>query len=102
METMTPHSVTLITPRWARDGGVAAHVQATAQLLAREGVEVTVLAESIESQERIDRVTLYHREQLCNWRAPANVRLGEMPCDRPAIAHLHQIDETDIVAALQE
>jgi glycosyltransferase involved in cell wall biosynthesis len=99
--TMKPLSVLLITPQWARDGGVGAHVQASAQVLAREGIDVSVLVERVESDERIEGVALYQREQLCDARCSPEERLGEVLSDQPAIAHLHQIDDPDIVAALQ-
>src|ERR1700724_1176888 len=41
--SVTLSSALLVTPRWVRDGGVGAHVQASAALLAREGLEIHVL-----------------------------------------------------------
>ena len=71
---MKPRSVLLITPQWARDGGVGAHVQASARVLAREGIDVTVLVERVASDERFEGVALYQREQLCDTRCAPEAR----------------------------
>src|ERR1051326_3312952 len=60
-----PLSVLLFTPRWARDGGVGAHVEASAAALAQAGHEVTIVAARIESSTRIPGVTLTRNPKLC-------------------------------------
>lgn len=96
-----PRSVLLVTPRWARDGGVGAHLQASAALLARNGLRVLVLAAKIESAEHVEGVTLYHQPELCNRRASIDARLGEALTSGPEVVHLHQVDDPEIARALQ-
>ena len=63
-ERARPRSVLMLTPRWARDGGVGAHVQRSAELLARAGTRVTVLVARIESDEAIDDVAVVENRRL--------------------------------------
>ena len=95
-------SVTFVTPRWARDGGVGAHVIASAAALARERVDVTVLAARIEADARIEGVTLHERSGLFRRDVPVATRLGELPDSPLGVSHLHQIDDPEIVAAMRE
>jgi len=69
-------SVLLVTPRWTRDGGVAAHVISSATALARHGVDVSVLAARIDSTEPVQGVTLFHSPELFNERASDATRLS--------------------------
>jgi glycosyltransferase involved in cell wall biosynthesis len=101
-DELTPRSALLVTPRWARDGGVGAHVQASAALLARHGVRVLVLAAKIESAEDVEGVTLYHRPELCNRRASIEARLGDAVTSGPEVVHLHQVDDPEMAQALQK
>jgi len=94
-------SVLLVTPRWTRDGGVAAHVISSATALARSGVDVSVLAARIDSTEPVQGVTLFHSPELFNERASDAMRFGEAMSSRPTIVHLHQFDDPDAVAAMQ-
>ena len=59
-----PSSVLFLTPRWARDGGVGAHVQASAALLAERGARVSVLVARVESDDRPAGVTLHENASL--------------------------------------
>ncbi|MHB8533699.1 MAG: hypothetical protein ACYDC2_13350, partial [Solirubrobacteraceae bacterium] len=43
-------AILLVTPRWTRDGGIAAHVQESAAALAAAGAEVHVLAAETSDQ----------------------------------------------------
>jgi glycosyltransferase involved in cell wall biosynthesis len=92
--------VLLVTPRWARDGGVGAHTLESARALASAGSEVIVLAARIES-EPVPGVTLYERRELPRREAPIEARLGDALAWSLAVAHLHQIDDPEIVDALR-
>jgi glycosyltransferase involved in cell wall biosynthesis len=94
-------SVLLITPRWARDGGVGAHVEASAAVLARDGHEVNVLVARNESSERIDGVTVHQRPDLCKPQASLEARLGDILSCSPSVVNLHQVDTPEIVDAIQ-
>lgn len=99
--SLKPSSVLLVTPRWARDGGVGAHVVASAALLARNGTRVAVLTARIEADEDISGVTLYRRPELSNPDAPVAQRLGEALSFEPDVIHLHQVDDPEIARALR-
>jgi glycosyltransferase involved in cell wall biosynthesis len=96
-----PSSVLLITPRWARDGGVGAHVEASAAVLARDGHEVNVLVARDESSERVDGVTVHQHPDLCKPNASLEARLGDILSCSPSVVHLHQVDTPEIVDAIQ-
>jgi glycosyltransferase involved in cell wall biosynthesis len=98
---LAPKSVLLITPRWARDGGVGAHVAASAALLARAGHEVNVLVARDESSDSIDGVTVHQRSELCKPHASLEARLGDILSCSPSVVHLHQVDTPEIVDAIQ-
>ena len=65
----------------------------------RECAEVLVVAARIESDTRIPGVTLSHRPELLKSELPMQARLGEAPSWGPDVAHLHQVDEPDVVLA---
>jgi glycosyltransferase involved in cell wall biosynthesis len=89
--------VLLATPRWVRDGGVGAHVQASAAALARDGLEVLVLAALVEPGGQIPGVNLFESPELFSKRASMTARLGEVMSRRPSVIHLHQIGDPEIV-----
>jgi glycosyltransferase involved in cell wall biosynthesis len=92
---MTPSSALFLTPRWIRNGGVGAHIQSSAALLARHGLDVRVLAARVEPGEQMPGVTVEHRPQLLDARASMRTRLGETaPAD---VIHLHQLDDPKLV-----
>jgi len=95
-------SVLLVTPRWARDGGVGAHVEASAAALAAAGTQVSILAARIESSEPLDGVTVYCSPELFNANAPMDVRFGEALSARPAVIHLNQLDDPEVVSYLRQ
>src|SRR5256885_2730812 len=95
--SVTPSSVLLITPRWARDGGVGAHVEASAALIAASGIRVSVLAARIESAQRIPGVTIYQRSDLFRGHVTAEVKLEEALSAQPELIHIHQVDDPEIV-----
>jgi glycosyltransferase involved in cell wall biosynthesis len=99
--SLTPRSVLLGVPRWTRDGGVSAHVQTSAAALARQGLDVRVLAARIESSEEIPGVTLYRCPELFNADAPMANRIGHALAFGPDVIHLHQVDLPDVVTAMR-
>jgi glycosyltransferase involved in cell wall biosynthesis len=94
--------VLFLTPRWARDGGVGAHVVASAAALAQRGVEVLVLVAKIDSTERVDGVSVRALPELLDPATPAKDRLGSGLAGAPDLAHLHQVDDPELVRALGE
>ncbi len=94
-------SVLLVTPRWTRDGGVAAHVIASAAALARGGVEVSVLAARIDASESVAGVSLLHSPRLFDRQASFATRLGEAMSRKPSVVHLHQFEDPVAVATLR-
>lgn len=97
----TLSSVLLVTPRWVRDGGVGAHVQASAALLARQGSDVHVLAAQVEPGEPTDGLTIHQNPDLFNAAATLEERLGDALSLEPAVTHLHQVDDGGIVEFIQ-
>ncbi len=98
----TPTSVLLGTPLWGRNGGVAAHVTATAALLAEHGMRVSVMASRIDRGERTPGIELHHCPQLFHQDAPSATRLAGALESAPDVIHLHQLDDPGLVAALRE
>lgn len=96
-----PGSVLLVTPRWVRDGGVGAHLEASATALAKHGKRVMVLAARIESQERPHGVKVIHSPQLYKPEASMQLRFGEALASEPELVHLNQLDDPDVVGYLQ-
>ncbi len=96
-----PSSVLIGTPLWGRNGGVAAHVQASAQLLAGQGLRVTVLAARVDPGEHVPGVTVCRSPELFNTRASMDTRLGDAVSSSPDVIHLHQLDDPEIVEALR-
>jgi glycosyltransferase involved in cell wall biosynthesis len=98
---MKPQSVLLVTPRWARNGGVAAHVQASAGELARRGMRVAVLAARVESENAIAGVKVFAGPALFDTAASTAARLGEALSFAPEVIHLHQVDDPALVGQLR-
>lgn len=92
----------LITPRWTRDGGVGAHVKASAAALARSGVEVSVVASHVDPGEVAPGVTLHPSPELFDAQAPLERRLGGALERTPEVIHLHQVDRPDLAGPLRE
>jgi glycosyltransferase involved in cell wall biosynthesis len=95
-----PRRALFLTPRWARDGGVGAHVVASAAALAQRGVEVLVMVAKIDSDERIAGVGVCAWPQLLDREISAQTRLEPGLAWRPDVAHLHQVDDPELVRAL--
>jgi len=92
--------VLIVTPRWTRDGGVAAHAQASAVALAEHGAEVFALAASVHDGPSgipaIASAGLFDSGAPMAERLAAAIELG------PAVIHLHQVDDPEILGALRE
>jgi glycosyltransferase involved in cell wall biosynthesis len=96
-----PSSVLLVTQFWGRDGGVAAHVKASAALLARNGVHVQVLAAGVEPHRQTPGVAVHHRPELFTANAPMGTRLGEAITPDPEVIHFHRRADAAIVDRLR-
>ena len=96
-----PSSVLLVTPRWARDGGVGAHIQRSAAALAAAGIEVSVLVARIESDAAPEGVRLLVSPRLFRDEAPLQERFGEALDGAPEVVHLNQLDSRAVVAHLR-
>jgi glycosyltransferase involved in cell wall biosynthesis len=96
----TPRRVLFLTPRWARDGGVGAHVVASAAALAQRGVEVLVLVAKVDSDERIPGVGVLAWPKLLDRATAARTRLEPALGWSADVAHLHQVDDPQLVRAL--
>jgi glycosyltransferase involved in cell wall biosynthesis len=94
-------SVLLGVPRWTRDGGISAHVQSSAAVLAGHGLDVRVLTARIESSMEIPGVTVYRCPDLFHAGVPMSERLGEASSFAPDAIHLHQVDLPDVVRSLR-
>jgi glycosyltransferase involved in cell wall biosynthesis len=101
MVAWAPMSVLLLTPSWTRDGGVGAHVIASAGALAAHGLDVHVLAARIDARETIPGVTLHHAPVLFDRDLPARERVGAPPPDGVSVVHMHQFDDPPVTAYLQ-
>jgi glycosyltransferase involved in cell wall biosynthesis len=97
---VNPSSALLVTPRWARDGGVATHVMASAEALAGHGVDVAVLSARIEAPPA-PGVRLLHSPELFNADVPAEVRVGDALGEAPDVVHLQQVDDPEILDVLR-
>lgn len=100
--TEVVESVLLVTPLWGRAGGVATHVKASATALAGRGIDVQVLTARVHSSEDVPGVTLHHQPQLLDRRIPLQARLGECMSARPAVIHIHQLDDLEMVKLMRE
>jgi glycosyltransferase involved in cell wall biosynthesis len=74
---------------------------ASATALVERGAAVHVLAARIES-EPIRGVTLHHAPDLFKQGISPERRLGEAGSLSPSIIHLHQFDDPDVLAVLQQ
>lgn len=98
----------MVTQLWGRDGGVAAHVRASARLLAQRGLRVQVLAAGVEAEDETPGVegeapgvVVHRRPQLFDAHAPIETRLGEAISMRPTVIHVHRKTDPAIVDALR-
>jgi glycosyltransferase involved in cell wall biosynthesis len=101
MVAWAPMSVLLVTPSWTRDGGVGAHVIASAGALAAHGLQVHVLAARIDPSESFPGVTLHHAVGLFDRDLPPRARVGETLPDGVSVVHMHQFDDPLVTDYLQ-
>ncbi|HYB23131.1 MAG TPA: hypothetical protein VED41_04995, partial [Solirubrobacteraceae bacterium] len=94
-----PGSVLLVTPRWTRDGGVATHAMASAEVLAGHGLQVHVLAARVQAEPTAG-VTVHHSPDLFNGDISPERRVGDAIAAGPEVVHLHQFYDPDILALL--
>jgi glycosyltransferase involved in cell wall biosynthesis len=94
-------SVLLVTARWTRDGGVAAHVMSSATALARAGAEVHVLAARDEVQRPVPGVVVHPTPELFKVDLAPERRIGDVLSVSPSVIHTHQFDDPDVTALLQ-
>lgn len=98
-----PRSALLITPRWTRDGGVGAHVQASAGALAAAGVRVGVLVARVEPDaDTASPVTVFACPELFDKTLAPERRLGEAAAFPAEVIHLHQVDDPRLVRDLRK
>jgi glycosyltransferase involved in cell wall biosynthesis len=98
---MNRGSVLIMLPRWTRDGGVAAHVQASAAALAEHGMHVRVLTALVDTGNPIPGVEVSVRPRLFEREAPVEARLGESLASPPDVVHIHQVDDPELIAHLR-
>lgn len=98
---MEPDSVLLVTPCWTRNGGVAAHVNASAAALAQRGLRVGVLASEVDTSDSPPGVTVFHNSRLFDMHASLAQRLGSANAFDPQVIHLHQVDEPELIDGLR-
>ncbi len=80
---------------------MAAHVKASAALLAQHGVSVHVLAANVEPGEEVPGVVIHRRPRLFDVHASTDARLGEAVSLRPAVIHFHQRADPEIVDVMR-
>lgn len=94
-------SVLLVTPQWTRDGGVGAHVEASAAALARAGVDVHVLAVRNESRRDLEGVSVHPSPELFRTELAPAGRVGDVLSRSYSVIHTHQFDDPEVTAYLQ-
>lgn len=93
-------SALLVTPRWTRNGGVAAHAMASAAALQESGVEVAVLTARSDGPVAGERVIL--APGLFDRTLPPEQRVGEAASANYDVVHFHQAEHPEIAAYLRE
>ncbi|HUH81774.1 MAG TPA: glycosyltransferase family 4 protein [Solirubrobacteraceae bacterium] len=94
-------SVLLVVPRWVRDGGVVAHIGASAQALAARGTRVSILAAKIEWDFVPTGAKIFCSPGLYNREAPLEARIGEALELEPSLIHLNQLGDAGVVEFLR-
>jgi glycosyltransferase involved in cell wall biosynthesis len=93
--------VLLVTELWGRDGGVAAHVKASAELLVERGVDVHVLTAGVEAGEQPRGVVMHVAPELFNARAPLDARLADVMSCHPSVIHFHRQADPQIISHMR-
>jgi len=94
-------SVLFVVPRWVRDGGVVAHIGASAQALAACGTRVSILAAKIEWDFVPAGAKIFCSPELYNREAPVEARIGEALELEPSLIHLNQLGDAGVVEFLR-
>jgi glycosyltransferase involved in cell wall biosynthesis len=92
-----PRSVLLVTPSWTRDGGVEAHVQASAAALAEHGMHVAVLTARIDSQACARGASIFHSPGLFDAGVAMRERVADALSSGPEVIHFHQVYDPELV-----
>jgi glycosyltransferase involved in cell wall biosynthesis len=95
---LTADPVLIVTPRWVRDGGVATHAMASAAALADSGASVHVLTARVGTEPPLTGVTVHCNPELLSTRASPALRVGDALTRKPALVHMHQLDDPELVA----
>jgi glycosyltransferase involved in cell wall biosynthesis len=98
----TPGSVLLVTPSWTRDGGVEAHVKASAAALAQSGLRVSVLAGRVAQDRQTEALSIFHAPSLFDADAAPHERIGEAARSEPEVVHFHQVYAPELIDFLRE
>lgn len=93
--------VLFVIPRWSRDGGVGAHVAASAGALTEGGAHVTVLCARDEGGARVDGVEIVESPALFDISAEPGERAGAALDPAPSVIHLHEVEEPGLVEWLR-
>jgi len=91
----------MVLPRWVRDGGVSAHIGASARALAERGTRVAVLAAKVESDFVPPGVRIFHSPELFNRELPVQERMEEALAWGPSLVHLNQLGDAAAVELLR-
>src|SRR6476469_4026600 len=92
-------AVLLVVPRFSRDGGVGAHVTASAAALAQDGAEVTVLCARNE-ETAVDGVEVIESPSLFDVTKEPAERIAGAIHRTPAVVHLHEVEEPRLLSWL--
>jgi len=84
-----------------RDGGVGAHLKASAALLARHNLDVRVLAERVEPGEEMPGVHRISQSRAVQRTHAGERRLGAALAFPPAVIHLHQPAPRELVELMR-
>ncbi len=91
----------MVIPRWVRDGGVAAHIAASARALTARGTRVAILAARIEAELVPPGATIFESPQLFNRDVPVAERIGEALSFEPSVVHVNQLGDPAVVEFLR-
>ncbi|HTR89556.1 MAG TPA: glycosyltransferase family 4 protein [Solirubrobacteraceae bacterium] len=94
-------SVLLVTPSWTRDGGVGAHVIASAEALAARGTQVRVLAARVAAEPQPPGITVHHAPRLLHSGLSCAERVHGTSFENLSAIHLHQLDDPPLIEHLR-
>lgn len=94
--------VVLAVPRWTRDGGVGAHVAASAAALAAEGTEVMVLCGRADAGLDVEGVDVVASPPLFDASAAPAERVAAALERPPSVFHVHQVEDPALLRWVRE